>query len=568
MSNITDNPIWKALHEQQQLLASCHMRDLFAGDSTKNPIEDSTEDFKRCSTFSIEACGILLDFSKNLLDQKGLELLCQLAESTKLREKIVKTFQGDCVNQTENRPALHTALRQPATDSLIIDGILEGKDVIAEIESVRQKMARFAQHIRAGDWRGFTDQPIKDIVNIGVGGSHLGPEMVVEALRDFRLTHLNFHFLSNIDSSERMSIFKKIDPATTLFIISSKSLNTAETIHNMERAKAWLCQALDSEAAWQHHAVVVTANLKKAKAIGFTDEQLFPIWDWVGGRYSLWSAIGLPVMLAIGNDNFRELLAGAHEMDNHFYQRDFNCNLPVILSLLEIWYRNFWNAHTHVVIPYCQYLEKFPHWLQQLAMESNGKSVNLEGEPLSCQTAPVTWGAVGTNCQHSFMQMLHQGTDLIPVDFIAVMKASHEDESTQILLANCLAQSRALMHGKTFDFNQVNDASDADQETYKILPGNRPSNTLLIDQLTPRRLGSLLTLYEHKTVTTAAILDINPFDQWGVEIGKEMAKEILFDLQNRSDELDSNREREDSCCELDYDASTNSLIHYIKKGRP
>jgi len=510
-----------------------HLRELFA----KNP--------KRGEKMTLEAIGLFLDYSKNRVTDQTLKLLVQLANQSGLRERIAAMFKGEKINITENRAVLHVALRAPKDAIVIVDG----KNVVPDVHEVLDRMASFSERIRSGDWKGHTGQPIGNVVNIGIGGSDLGPVMAYEALKHYSQRNLTFRFVSNVDGADFYEATRDLDPAETLFIVSSKTFTTLETMTNAETARGWLLNGLGGDkAAVAKHFVAVSTNDEKVSTFGIDTENMFGFWDWVGGRYSMDSAIGLSTMLAIGPANFRALLNGFHEMDEHFRTAPFEQNLPVLMGLLVIWYTDFFDAQTIAVLPYEQYLKRFPAYLQQLTMESNGKGVTLEGKPVPCDTAPIFWGEPGTNGQHSFYQLIHQGTRLIPCDFIAFAHpltplGRHHD----LLLANDFAQTEALAFGKTE--KQVRDEGTVDWLVpHRVFEGNRPSNTILAERLTPEVLGALVALYEHSVFTQGVIWNINPFDQWGVELGKVLAQRIVPELESGSQP------------KLSHDSSTNHLI--------
>lgn len=490
-------------------------------------------DAQRFSHFSLEAAGLFLDFSKNHLNATTLSLLTQLAHARNLASRCEAMFNGERINTTEHRAVLHTALRLPPGTSMP----LEGHDVVPDIQAVLTQMTHFTEQIRSGTWRGYAGEAITDIVNIGIGGSDLGPAMSCAALRPFIHPGLRLHFLSNVDGHDFDATLHGLRPQTTLFIIASKTFTTQETMLNAQAARAWFLQA-GKENDLPQHFVAVSTNTAAVKKFGINTANMFPFWDWVGGRYSIWSAIGLPLALAIGMDHFRDFLAGGHAMDQHFRSAPFGRNMPVLLGLIGFWYRQFFGSSSQLIAPYHHDLQLFPSYLQQLDMESNGKRVTSNGIPLSGPSAPVIWGSVGTNGQHAYFQLLHQGTDLIPVDFIAALKPAHSHSAQhQALLAHCFAQSEALMCGK--DVSQVEAELQARQLAaddiaslvpHRVFPGNRPSNTLLMQQLTPASLGALIALYEHKVFVQGVLWDINSFDQWGVELGKALAGEIMADL--------------------------------------
>lgn len=520
------------LKQFKEIIATRKLQQLFA------------EDPKRAERYSLKAAGIFLDYSKNLIDIDIFEQLLGLTLSANLSQKIQNLFNGAVVNFTEHRPALHTTLREPITSAK------------PEIAAVRQQMKKFSDAVNAGTMLGHNGKRFTDVVNIGIGGSDLGPKLVCKALKSFQSNALNFYFISNIDDSLFDQLLKNLNPDTTLFIVASKSFSTIETELNTETAKQWFIQSTHNDDAWTMHFVAVTANKPKAEAAGF--KTIFTFWDWVGGRYSLWSAVGLSIVLCIGADNFEKLLAGAYAMDLHFKESPFNENMPVILALLEIWYVNFWQVETHAIIPYCAQLKFLPNYLQQLVMESNGKSVNQAGETLFYKTSPIIWGEAGSNSQHSFMQLLHQSQRLIPVDFIASLTTEGSKKHHQHLLANCFSQARVLMLGKDIETAEAEllrlgmvTESAMQLAPHKIMPGNHPSNMLLLQKLTPETLGALIALYEHKVYASAAIWNINPFDQWGVEMGKQVATAMLPTFQKNE-------------LSLEYDASTKQLLQFYR----
>ena len=518
------------------------MRDLFAVDPT------------RAGRMSVQLDGMLIDFSKNRITDETLRLLDQLAEETGVLREAGRMFAGETINSTEQRAVLHTALRNPAETPLLVDG----QDVMPQIKRVLAHMRQFCAEVRDGSRIGHSGKRITDVVNIGIGGSDLGPYMVCEALRPYGDPRLAMHFVSNVDASHILETLQPLDPETTLFIIASKTFTTQETLTNAHTARRWLLRHVADEAAIACHFVAVSTNAAAVAKFGIDTANMFEFWDWVGGRYSLWSAIGLPIMLFVGQDNFAELLAGAHAMDRHFLSAPAARNAPLILGLLGIWYSNFFGADSQAIIPYDQHLHRFPAYLQQLDMESNGKSVTRDGQAVDGMTGPIIWGEPGTNSQHAFFQLLHQGTRLVPVDFIAAIKAHHQEDAHQMmLLANCLAQSQALMCGKSPETARAELVAQglspdaiAALLPHRVFPGNRPSNTILLDMLTPRTLGMLIALYEHKVFVQGIIWNVNSFDQWGVELGKQLAGKILADLQSR--EIKSK-----------HDASTAALIERI-----
>ena len=535
---LTQRPAWKALAAHHKQIQKMPLRKLFA------------EDAKRGQRFTAEAGGLFLDFSKNCITDQTLKLLLQLAGESGLRGKMDAMFSGEKINVTENRAVLHVALRAPNGASIFVDG----KDVVPEVRAVLDKMAKFSNRVRSGEWKGHTGKRIKNIINIGIGGSDLGPVMAYEALKHYSERRLTFHFISNVDGTDFVEAVRDLDPAETLFIISSKTFTTLETMTNAQSARDWLLAGLGGEVkAVAKHFVAVSTNAEKVSAFGIDTANMFGFWDWVGGRYSMDSAIGLSTMLAVGPDNFRALLAGFHEMDEHFRTAPFERNLPVLMGLLSVWNNDFLGAQTVAVLPYEQYLKRFPAYLQQLTMESNGKHVTLDGQKVNYQTGPVYWGEPGTNGQHSFYQLIHQGTRLIPCDFIAFGHAltplgRHHD----ILLANVFAQAEALAFGKTAEEVKAEGTPDW-LVPHRVFEGNRPSNVILADRLTPEVLGQIVALYEHSVFTQGAIWNIDSFDQWGVELGKVLAQRIVPELESKT------------MPRLKHDSSTNNLISRYRK---
>ncbi|MEY4730500.1 MAG: Glucose-6-phosphate isomerase [Pseudomonadota bacterium] len=521
MSKLTQSPTWQALTTHQQALSATTLRELFATDP------------KRAEHFSLKVGDIFLDYSKNKITQETMVMLLKLARDASLGDKIEKMFSGEKINSTEKRAVLHTALRNRSGKPVITDG----KDVMPDILAVLQKMRSFSDKIRSGEWRGHNGKAITDIVNIGIGGSDLGPLMACHALQHYAHEKLSLHFVSNVDGTHMMETIKRLNAETTLFIIASKTFTTQETLANAHTARNWLLQFAPQDAVAKHF-VAVSTNAKEVAAFGIDTQNMFGFWDWVGGRYSLWSAIGLSIALCIGMDSFEEMLTGAHEMDDHFHHAKFGANLPVLLALVGIWNRNFCGAATHAVLPYDQYLARFPAYLQQLDMESNGKRIDNNGEAVDYATGPVIWGEPGTNGQHAFYQLIHQGTDLISADFIVCLHSLNPaGEHQAMLLANCFAQTEALMRGKTADearaelITQGMPKDEAEKlVAYKVFPGDRPTNTLLLGKLTPKNFGMLVALYEHKVFVQGVIWNINSFDQWGVELGKQLANKILPEL--------------------------------------
>ena len=536
---LTKLPAWQALETHYTKVREMHLRKLFADDP------------KRAERMTIEALGICFDYSKHRITGETLRLLLQLAEESGLRACIDAMFRGEKINVTEKRAVLHVALRTPKGQSIIVDG----EDVVPPVHAVIDKMADFSDRVRKGEWKGYTGKPIRSIVNIGIGGSDLGPVMAYEALRHYSQRDLNFYFVSNVDGTDFAEAVRDLDPEETLFIISSKTFTTLETMTNAHTARDWALRTLKNPAAVAKHFVAVSTNSGEVAKFGIDIANMFEFWDWVGGRYSMDSAIGLSTMVAIGPENFRAMLDGLHQMDEHFRTAPFQHNLPVLMGLLGIWYNNFFNAETVAVLPYEQYLKRFPAYLQQLTMESNGKHVTRDGADISYQTSPIYWGEPGTNGQHSFYQLIHQGTKLIPCDFIGFVQSlnplgRHHD----LLLANMFAQSEALAFGKTPEELIAENIPDS-LIPHRTFEGNRPSSTILLDRLTPEALGKLIGLYEHGVFTQGAIWRIDSFDQWGVELGKALAARII-------PELESGDERH-----LNHDSSTNALIDRYRKSR-
>jgi glucose-6-phosphate isomerase len=536
---LTQRPAWQALAEHCASIRDLHLRQLFS------------EDPQRGERLNAEGAGIYLDYSKNRVTGDTLKLLVNLAEECNLRERVEAMFTGEQINTTERRAVLHTALRTPASANLPVDGA----DVIPGIHAVLDRMAEFARKVRGGEWRGHTGKRIRHIVNIGIGGSDLGPVMAYEALRHYSQRDLAFHFVSNVDGTDFAETVRGLDPAETLFIICSKTFTTLETLNNAHTARAWCLRTLKDENAVSRHFVAVSTNDDAVSAFGIDTANMFGFWDWVGGRYSMDSAIGLSTMLAIGADNFREMLAGFHAMDQHFRSAPLARNLPVLMGLLGLWNSNFLGAESVAVLPYDQYLKRFPAYLQQLTMESNGKRVTLDGRRVDYQTGPIYWGEPGTNGQHSFYQLIHQGTRLVPCDFIGFAQtlnplAGHHD----LLMSNLFAQSEALAFGKTAE-EVVAEGTPAWLVPHRVFEGNRPSNTLLAERLTPRTLGSLVALYEHSVFTQGILWNIDSFDQWGVELGKVLAQRVTPELESLDEPA------------LQHDSSTNTLIRRYRKLR-
>ncbi|WPC05824.1 glucose-6-phosphate isomerase [Pseudomonas benzenivorans] len=520
--DVTALPAWQALQDHRARLQNFSMREAFNSDP------------ERFDRLSLSSCGLFLDYSKNLITGETRDLLVRLARDCGLQRAIDALFDGEAVNASENRPALHTALRRPIGDRVLVDGV----DVMPEVHRVLHQMTELVGKVHDGLWRGYSEKPITDVVNIGIGGSFLGPQLVSEALLPFAQRGVRCHYLANIDGSSFHELAARLRAETTLFIVSSKSFGTLETLKNAQAARRWYLAQGGSEAELYRHFIAVTSNQEAAVAFGIHEENILPMWDWVGGRYSLWSAIGLPIAMSIGMSNFKELLSGAYSMDQHFREAPFEQNMPVLLALLGIWYGNFWSAQTQAILPYDHYLRNITKHLQQLDMESNGKRVLQDGAPAPCATGPVIWGGVGCNGQHAYHQLLHQGTLLIPADFIVpVVSYNPVADHHQWLYANCLSQSQALMRGKTLEEAEAElRAQGLDEDEvrrlapHKVIPGNRPSNTLVLERVSPRRLGALVALYEHKVFAQSAIWGINAFDQWGVELGKELGKNVYSRL--------------------------------------
>jgi glucose-6-phosphate isomerase len=535
---LTARPAWRALAEHHARIRKTHLRELFAADPARG------------ERLAVEALGLYLDYSKNRITDETLQLLLQLAEESWLRTRIDAMFRGERINITEDRAVLHVALRAPRGATILVDG----ENVVPKVHAVLDKMSDFVNRVRSGAWLGHTGKRIRNVVNIGIGGSDLGPVMAFEALRHYSDRAMTFRFVSNIDGTDFAEAVHDLEPAETLFIVSSKTFTTLETMTNARTAREWALRGLGGdERAVARHFVAVSTNAEKVAEFGIDTVNMFEFWDWVGGRYSMDSAIGLSTMLAVGPDHFRAMLDGFHQMDEHFRTAPFARNLPVLLGLLAIWYGNFFEASTVAVLPYEQYLKRFPAYLQQLTMESNGKSVTLDGLQVDYGTGPIYWGEPGTNGQHSFYQLIHQGTRLVPCDFIAFHKAlnplgRHHD----LLVANVFAQSEALAFGKTAEEVRAEGTPEW-LVPHRVFAGNRPSNTILAEQLTPQTLGKLVALYEHCVYTQGVIWNINPFDQWGVELGKALAQRIIPELESREES------------EFDHDSSTNALIRRYRK---
>jgi len=547
MSELTQLNSWLALTRHYDEIKRLHMRDMFASD------------VKRFEKYSLQLNDILYDFSKNRINDETQKLLLQLAKDAELPQWVEKMFKGDAVNHTEHRAVLHTALRDLGSESVMVDGV----DILPEIKQERERVKQLAEKIRTRKWRGANNQAITDVVNLGIGGSHLGPLMVTEALRPYTLHDLNVHFVSNIDENHINDTLEFLNPETTFFIIASKTFTTQDTMVNAETARQWFINKLGSDESIDRHFSAVTSNIKLAKEFGIAEENIFKMWDWVGGRYSLWSAIGLSIVIAIGSEQFDELLEGAYEADQHFRYSPLDKNIPVMMAMLGIWYNNFFDAQTMAVLPYDQHLHRFPGYLQQADMESNGKYVDRQGREVDYTTGPVVFGEIGIAAQHAFFQLLHQGTKLVPADILAPVYsfrciARHH----RALMSNVFAQTEALMQGKTeqqvseeLKAEGLNDQQIKQLLPYKVFPGNRPTSTFLFDTLDAKTLGTIIALYEHKIFVQGVIWNINSFDQWGVELGKQLAKNILNEL-NDTENISN------------HDSSTNGLINHYKKQRP
>ncbi len=546
MALIDSTPAWQALASHWEQMAPVHMRDLFAADP------------ERAARMSADVAGLHLDYSKHIVTDETLGLLFDLARAADLEGWRERMFTGVHINNTEDRAVLHVALRNRSDRPILVDG----HDVMPDVSAVLEQMRVFCNRVRSGDWQGFTGRPIRDVVNIGIGGSNLGPKMVATALTPYQSEAPRPHFVSNVDGTHLAETLKELDPATTLFIVASKTFTTQETMTNALSARRWLVDGLGSDAAVRNHFVAVSTNAEKVAEFGIDTENMFGFWDWVGGRYSLWSAIGLPIALAVGFERFEELLDGAHAMDEHFRAAPLEQNLPAILGLLGVWYIDFFGAKSHAILPYDQYLEYFPAYFQQGDMESNGKHVTRDGTRVTYATGPVVWGQPGTDGQHAFYQLIHQGTELIPSDFIAPIKSHNPlaDHHAK-LLANCFAQTEALMRGRTLEeAREAMLAAGADPaEAERLAPqrqfdGNRPTTTILVDEITPHTLGALIALYEHKIFTQGIVWGINSFDQWGVELGKQLAGVILGEI-------------EDGEVTAEHDSSTAALLRYYLERR-
>lgn len=531
---LTQRPAWQALEAHYQEVKDLHLRTLFA------------EDPGRGERMTAEALGIYFDYSKHRITDETLRLLVELAEQSGLRQRMDAMFGGERINTTEDRAVLHVALRAPADATITVAG--EGENIVPDVHEVLEKMSRFAERVRGGEWTGHTGKRIRNVINVGIGGSDLGPVMAYEALRFYSRRDMVFRFVSNVDGTDFAEATQDLDPAETLFIIASKTFTTLETMTNARTARAWLLDALGDEAAVAKHFVAVSTNADEVSDFGIDTENMFGFWDWVGGRYSMDSAIGLSTMLAIGPEGFREMLDGFHAMDEHFRTAEFSQNLPVLMGLLGIWYNNFFDAQTVAVLPYEQYLKRFPAYLQQLTMESNGKYITLDSERVEYETGPIYWGEPGTNGQHSFYQLIHQGTKLIPCDFIGFCESlNNVGRHHDLLMANLFAQTEALAFGKTADEVRA-EGTDDWLVPHRTFEGNRPTTTILADRLTPSMLGKLVALYEHSVFTQGVLWQIDSFDQWGVELGKVLAQRIVPELES------------DDAPELEHDTSTNALI--------
>lgn len=544
--SIKEKPSWKKLEKHKEEIEKLHMRDMFESDP------------ERFDKFSAGMNDILLDYSKNRINEETIKLLVDLANESCLRDKIEMMFTGDKINFTEKRAVLHTALRNRAGGKVYVDG----KDVIPDIGAVLRQMKSFVEKLHSGEWKGYTGKKISDVVNIGIGGSDLGPAMAAKALKPFSLEGIQAHFVSNVDGTDITETLAKVNPETTLFIIASKSFTTQETLTNANTAKEWfLNKSGNDKSKVAKHFVALSTNKKAVEEFGIDPANMFVFWDWVGGRYSMWSAIGLSLALYIGMEEFEQMLQGAYEMDMHFRSEPFKRNIPVLLALLGIWYSNFFGAKTHAVIPYDDYLSRLPEYLQQLDMESNGKRITRDGKEVKNTTGPVVWGTAGTNAQHSFFQLIHQGSQMIPADFIAPAQSMNPvGKHHKILLSNFFAQTEALMKGRKSQ-EVESELSDAGMESneickilpHKVFPGNKPTNSIIFKRLDPRTLGAIVAMYEHKVFVQGAIWNINSFDQWGVELGKILAKKILPELEPAAGIVDS------------HDSSTNGLINICKK---
>ncbi len=533
--NPTTTESWKKLQEHFNSIKDVHMKDLF------------TQDKERANKFTIQWEDFYVDFSKNRITEETLKLLIELANEVKLKEAINNQFSGEIINKTEGRAVLHTALRAPKNSNFSVDGV----NVMPEIYQVKQKIETFTNEVVNGDRKGFTGKAFTDVVNIGIGGSDLGPAMVVDSLQYYK-NHLTTHFVSNVDGDHVNEIIKKLDPETTLFVVVSKTFTTQETLSNANTLKDWFLQSA-SEDAIAKHFVAVSTNIANVKSFGVDENNIFPMWDWVGGRFSLWSAVGLSISLAVGYNHFDSLLKGANKMDEHFKNEDFKTNIPVVLALISVWYNNFFKAESEAIISYSQYLNQFATYLQQGIMESNGKSVDRNGNPIDYQTGTIIWGEPGTNSQHAFFQLIHQGTKLIPADFIGFANSLHGNQDHQDkLMSNFFAQTEALLNGKSKEEVMAEGAS-GDLIPFKVFQGNKPTNTIFINRLSPESLGELIAMYEHKIFVQGIIWNIFSYDQFGVELGKQLANKILHEFNNSMDN--------------EHDSSTHNLLNYYNKFR-
>jgi len=544
MVDPTHTDAWRALRAHYDEVRDLQMSELF------------DEDPERAGRFSSSLGDVLFDYSKNRITDRSVSLLVDLAEQCGVRDWITRMFSGEAINETEGRPVLHTALRNPGDRAIVVQGI----DVMPDVRRVLEQMRRFATAVRDGSWVGQTGRAITDVVNIGIGGSDLGPLMVTQALRPYWKDGLRAHFVSNVDGTHLSEVLREVQPETTLFIIASKTFTTQETLTNARSARQWSVDNLGSEDAVAKHFVALSTNQEAVTEFGIDPDNMFEFWDWVGGRYSLWSAVGLSIACVIGMDHFEELLAGAYDVDEHFQTAPLPENIPVLMALLGIWYRDFFGATSHAVLPYDQYLHRFPAYLQQADMESNGKRTSRDGEVVGYGTGPIVWGEPGTNGQHAFFQLLHQGTHLVPCDFVVPAQSQNPiGQHHDILVANCIAQAEALMRGKTEEEarDELHEGGASEDQVallapHKAFPGNRPSNTFMLEKLTPRALGRLIALYEHKIFVQGVIWNVYSFDQWGVELGKQLAKAVLPELSGQSGE---------------HDSSTLQLIEYYRQHR-
>ena len=539
--------IWKALQAHYELISGQHMRDMFAGDR------------ERFNKFSLQHNNLLLDYSKNRINEETMSLLFQLVREADLENWIKRMFNGERINHTEKRAVLHTALRNRSDQPVMLDG----QDVMPEVRAELKKIRELAEAVRQRKWRGFSGQPITDVINIGIGGSSLGPEMVTDALRPYGIHDMRFHFVSNVDENHIMDTLELLKPETSLFIISSKSFTTQDTMLNASTARRWFLKNVDDESAINKHFVAVSANTRAAVEFGIAEENVFKMWDWVGGRYSLWSAIGLPIAISIGMEHFEAMLDGAYEMDQHFKTQPFEKNIPVVLALLGIWYNNFFGAQTQAILPYDQHLSRLPAYLQQADMESNGKLVDRQGATVDYETGPVIFGEIGIAAQHAFYQLIHQGSKLIPADFLASITDFHcIKEHHRVLMSNVFAQTEALMKGKSeedaaaeLQKQGLSEKEIKELLPYKVFPGNKPTNTIMFRTLDPHTMGMLIAMYEHKIFVQGIIWNINSFDQWGVELGKQLAVKIQSELVDEQPVTA-------------HDSSTNGLINFYKEMRP